>query len=702
MKIIGVTQARIGSSRLPGKVLLSVNNKTLLEYHLERAFQSKFVNKWIVATTNEVDSDLICEISYKLSIVSYKGSLNDVLDRFYNAVKDEKPDYVVRITSDCPLIDPHIIDQVVKTCLEEKSDYVSNTLIPTFPDGMDVEVFTFNALEKAWKESVLSSEREHVTPYIWKNSSFFDKTLFTSYNVKSDTDFSNIRLTVDQKEDFELIRILIETFGSDKSYLEYIDYLQKNQNLFNLNSKIIRNEGFMKSLEKETIKLREITNFSQSDKYRNQIHDLIPGGAHTYSKGDDQFPQLAPAAISYGKGAYVWDVDDNKFLDCAMGLSSVSLGHAYEHILNKVKTELDRGVNFQRPSVIEKEMAEAFLSLIPQHDMVKFAKNGSIVTTAAIKLARAKTGRKLVAFPADHPFYSYDDWFIGKTACNAGVPEEIQHLSVTFKSCDLNSLNELFEKYPNQIACVITEPERSALGKGQFGVDAKIFLEKAIDLTHHHGALFIVDEMITGFKTAFPGTITKFNLQPDMATWGKGIANGFSFCALTGKKEVMELGGIRDEGAEKVFLTSTTHGGETHSLAAGFACIEEFKNNDVIKHNHEIGNDLVNQCNKVINHVKLNDYIEIIPCNWLPVFIFKDREKSISMPFRTLVMQEMIKRGVLFQGAFVPCFSHTKEDINYFVHAFKETLNIYSKALESGIGSYLIGKSVKPVFRKIL
>lgn len=701
MKIIGLTQARIGSSRLPGKVLLTINDKTLLQIHLERAIKSKLVNKWVIATTNEKGSDFICEIASKLSLDCFKGSIDDVLDRFYFAVKDYQPDYVVRITSDCPLVDPQIIDQVVKVCVEQEMDYASNTLIPTFPDGIDVEVFKFSALEKAWKDSLLTSEREHVTPYIWKNSTFFNKNLFKSTNITAPKDFSEIRLTVDYKEDFDLLKLLIKNIGSCKSYLDYIDYLKNNQNLI-LNSNINRNEGFMKSVKKDNLKLQHITNFTESDKYRNQIHDLIPGGVHTYSKGDDQFPELSPAAISHGKGAYLWDIDGNKFLDCSMGLTSVSLGHAYDNVLNKVKAELDKGVNFQRPSIIEKEMAEKFLALIPQHDMVKFAKNGSIVTTAAVKLARAKTGRKLVAFPIDHPFYSYDDWFIGKTACNAGVPEENQRLSITFNSCDLDSLKELFEKYPDQIACVITEPERSALGKGQFGDDAKLFLEEAIRLTHQNGALFIIDEMITGFKSFFPGSITKFNLKPDMATWGKGIANGFSFCALTGKKEIMELGGIRNDGAEKVFLTSTTHGGETHALAACLACIEEFNNKQVITHNHRIGNYLILNVNETINKMKMNDFIEIIQCNWFPVFIFKDKNKSISLSFRTLAMQEMIKRGVLFQGSFVPCFSHTKQDIDYFITAFKESLEVYKNALKEGVEKYLIGNSVKPIFRRFV
>ena len=265
-----------------------------------------------------------------------------------------------------------------------------------------------------------------------------------------------------------------------------------------------------------------------------------------------------------------------------MGLTSVSLGHAYEPVIEAVKVELEKGVNFQRPGFIEKKMAEKFLSLVPQHDMIKFSKNGSGVTTAATKLARAYTGRKLIAFPSDHPFYSYDDWFIGKTECPKGVPEEIRALSVTYKSDDLGSLKALFDQYPNQIAGVISEPEK-------FSPLPKNYLSDAIELVHKNGAIYILDEMVTGFKTDFPGSIKKYNIKPDIATWGKGIANGFSFCAMTGTKEIMDLGGILNEGEEKVFLTSTTHGGETHTLAAGLATIKVFEEQNVIKHNHSIG-----------------------------------------------------------------------------------------------------------------
>lgn len=439
---------------------------------------------------------------------------------------------------------------------------------------------------------------------------------------------------------------------------------------------------------------------SNSFSYKEEIHDLIPGGAHTYSKGDDQFPYLAPAAISRGKGSFVWDLDENKYLDCSMGLSSVSIGHADNEILDAVKEELNKGVNFQRPSYIELEAAKEFLSMIPQHDMIKFSKNGSTVTTAAIKLARAYTQRKLIAIPGDHPFYSYDDWFIGKTPCNSGVPPEISKLTVTFESCNIDSLLKLFEKYPNQIAAVITEPERLTCSSCNCKLKIDSFLKKAIKLTKSNGALFILDEMVTGFKVGFPGAITKYNISPDLTTWGKGIANGFSFCALTGKKEVMQLGGIKNNKREKVFLISTTHGGETHAIRAFIKTLQKFKRDDILSHNHNIGDRIITLSRNAILLEGLDAYIKVIPCKWVVGYVFCDNNGNISNDFRTLFMQVMIKNAILFQGIFIPCFSHKEEEIKLFIKGFQKALKVYKKALKSDIKNYLVGEATKPVFRK--
>jgi glutamate-1-semialdehyde aminotransferase len=441
--------------------------------------------------------------------------------------------------------------------------------------------------------------------------------------------------------------------------------------------------------------LKEITNFKLSDEYRAVIHDLIPGGAHTYSKGDDQFPVLSPAAITHGKGSKVWDLDGNEYIECLGGLASISLGHAYEPVVERVVEELKRGNNFSRPSIIEREVAERFLANVKGHDMIKFAKNGSVVTTAAVKLARAYTGRKLVARPIDHPFYSYDDWFIGSTDVKSGIPNDISALTVTYKSDDMQSLIDLFAQYPNEIACVISEPEK-------FNVLPENYLSDAIELAHKHGTLWIMDEMITGYKTAYPGSMSKYKVVPDMTTWGKGIANGFSFCCLTGKKEILELGGIRKEGSEKLFLISTTHGGETCSIAAAIATMDVFEKNDVVSYNQNLGQRFIEGSRAIIATHGLAQHIRNMQFNWHASLGYFDQEGNNSFGLRTLFHQELIKRGVLFQGIFCPHFSHTLSDVEYVLHAMDEACVVFKKGLEDGYGKYLSGSPIKPVFRKYI
>ena len=247
MKILIVTQARYGSTRLPGKILKKINNKTLLDIHLERLKKSLLANQVIVATTNELESKLIEEVAVNNDCGCYKGSLDDVLDRFYMAVKSHRPDYIVRVTSDCPLVDSNLIDELIKYITRNDVDYISNVLNPTYPDGFDCEVFTFQALERAWKEAVLKSDREHVTPYIWRNSTFHGGNLFKSHSYEGDKDFSNFRLCVDNAEDFKVIKKIVEAIGTEQSWEIYTKYLLNNKNIANINSHIKRNEGYQKS-----------------------------------------------------------------------------------------------------------------------------------------------------------------------------------------------------------------------------------------------------------------------------------------------------------------------------------------------------------------------------------------------------------------------------------------------------------------------
>lgn len=250
MKVIAVTQARVGSSRLPRKVLKKIKNETLLQIHLERILKSKVVDQVIVATTHESEVDEICKIADDCGVVTFKGSNEDVLDRFYQATKSLEADYIVRLTSDNPLIDASLIDEVIEYCINKGVDYCSNTLIEMFPDGQDIEVLKFSALEKAWKEAKLKSEREHVTPYVKKNSNFSGGNKFTALNFEAETDMNAIRMTVDESEDFDAMKDIIENMGVDKTWREYSAYIHKKR--FELpNQSLIRNEGYIISLKND-------------------------------------------------------------------------------------------------------------------------------------------------------------------------------------------------------------------------------------------------------------------------------------------------------------------------------------------------------------------------------------------------------------------------------------------------------------------
>ncbi len=250
IKTVLITQARTGSTRLPRKVLMEVNNTPLLKIHLDRLSLSKNIDKIIVATTMNEEDDIIEKIGKEWGYYVYRGSENDVLDRFYQAVQKIKPTWVVRVTSDCPLIDPLLIDKVIEITKAENKDYGSNVIDETFPDGQDVEVFKFSALEKAWSEANKLSEREHVTPFIRNNSDLKSENLFSAISYKNNTDYSKIRMTVDEKKDFELINKIISDLGSEESWLYYTEYIIKND-LANINGNIIRNEGYLKSLKKD-------------------------------------------------------------------------------------------------------------------------------------------------------------------------------------------------------------------------------------------------------------------------------------------------------------------------------------------------------------------------------------------------------------------------------------------------------------------
>ena len=440
--------------------------------------------------------------------------------------------------------------------------------------------------------------------------------------------------------------------------------------------------------------MKKITQFTRSREFSRQIQGLIPGGAHTYSKGDDQFPINAPGAIIHGKGAHVWDLDGNEYIDCSMGLTSVCIGHGYAPVAKAVGEAALLGTNFQRPAAIELDAAKLFLETVESGDMVKFAKNGSTVTTAAVKLARAYTGRSRVAIAREHNFFSYDDWFIVTTPCDRGIPTQVRSMTVGFSYNDYASVEALLARNDHDIACLIMEPVK-------FDPPRDGFLQKVAALCKDRGVVFVLDEMISGFKWSLKGAQHYFGVKPDLATWGKGIANGFSACALTGRADIMELGGIRREGEDKLFLISTTHGAETTGLAAMMATISEFKQHGMIESNWKRGERLKETIQRIIQNHALEKCLQVTGYPCLLALICRNGAGLPDDAYRTLMMQEMITRGVLFQGLFYMTWSHRDVELDHMAAAFDESCAVYAAAIKAGTcDRLLIGRPAKPVFRK--
>lgn len=439
-------------------------------------------------------------------------------------------------------------------------------------------------------------------------------------------------------------------------------------------------------MEKINVKLEKNLELSR------KAHQLIPGGAHTYSKGDDQFPANAPKIIERGEGAFLYDVDGNKWLDLGMSLGTMVLGHAYKPVIEAAQKELSRGCNFVRPSYLEAELAELISSLIPSAEMVKFGKNGSDAVTAAVKLARAYTNRDYVVRCSADPFNAIHDWFIGSTVMNRGVPEATRNLTLQFGYNNIDSLKKLFDQYPNKIACVLLEPISIIEPKPGFLQEIKNLCEK-------NGSILIFDEVVSGFRFHVGGAQVVAGVTPHLSAFGKAMANGFSVSALVGQREFMRLGGL-DHDQERVFLLSTTHGGETHCLAASIATIKEIKEKNIIDHFYWVGNFLQDGMREAAKLAGAEKLIEVVGYGCKPGFIFKDAQGNVSMEARTLFMQELCDRGILMPYI-VPSFAHQKDHLLIAIEAFKDACSTLKFASENGgYAKFLKGSAVKPVFRK--
>ncbi len=426
--------------------------------------------------------------------------------------------------------------------------------------------------------------------------------------------------------------------------------------------------------------------------YQDRLLKVIPGGAHTYSRGYDQYPVNAPQILAGGKGAYVFAPDGTRYLDYGMALRAVNIGYAEEEVDEAAIRQIRLGNNLTRPSMIELEAAELLVDLIDSVDMVKFTKNGSSSVSAAVKLARAYTGRELVARCAEHPFFSYDDWFIGSTPITRGIPRETLEKTKLFRYNDSASLKSLIEQHLGQIACVVLEAETTEAPQ-------EGFLQQVQALCREHGIVFILDEMITGFRWHMKGAQHMYGLQPDLSTFGKAMANGFSVSCVAGRREIMELGSIEFEGRERLFLLSSTHGAEMSGLGAFAATMRMLQRENVVEHLWSYGRTLQALINGKADEHGVAHSLKAGGPACSPWYVTLDTSGEPSLSLRTLFSQEMIRNGVLMPWIALS-WRHGEQELRLTSEALDRALPVYRRALEEGVEGHLVGPAIKPVFRK--
>jgi glutamate-1-semialdehyde aminotransferase/spore coat polysaccharide biosynthesis protein SpsF (cytidylyltransferase family) len=680
--VVAIIQARMNSTRLPGKVLANIAGQPMLWQVVNRVRRASTLRQVVVATSTAAADDAVAAFCRAHEIECYRGSESDVLDRYYQAAKSLGAEIVVRITGDCPLIDAAMIDDVVRVFLAERCDYASNTLRATYPDGLDTEVFSFAALEKTWREARLGAEREHVTPYL-RNSGCFR---VSSVEYRGKNAVGGLRWTVDEPCDLAFVRAFYEHFDG-RGYFGFHDILQslnEEPTMAKLNSAGARNEGYYKSFLNEPAVPAQTRDLSRSYQLKAKAERLIPGCSQTFSKAPSQFVQsVAPVFLARGSGSHVWDVDDNEYIDYPMALGPVILGHNFPAVTEAMTRQVQDGCTFSLPHPLEVEVAEMLVGIIPCAEMVRFGKNGSDVTAAAVRVARAYTGRELIACCGYH---GWQDWYIGTTTRRRGVPRAVQELTLTFEYNNSESLARLFAQYPGQIAAVIMEP---------IGVQDPLpgFLRQVAALTRSDGALLVFDEMVTGFRVALGGAQEHFGITPDLACFGKAIANGFPLSAVVGRRDVMAL-------FNEIFF-SFTFGGEAVSLAAAKATIEVMRERDVIAHLWEQGQRLKDGYQVLAREYGLEKRTE---CQGLPphtVALFRDEAGQESLLLKSLFMQECLKRGVLFSGVQNICFSHSPADIDTTLRVYRSAMEILARAVAAGnVRESLEGEPVEPVFRR--
>ena len=557
-------------------------------------------------------------------------------------------------------------------------------MLYTYPDGCDVEIFSFKALEKMWRECKDPVYTEHVTPYFKVSGKFRIKNV----ENKTPVDSRQYKWSIDRDDDLRFARKVYQHLYKKErpfSMKSILGLLEKHPEIKKINSSAIVDEGDFKSILKSPAIAPSKKPITRSLKLKKKAEKFIPGCSQTFSKAPFQFVQgVSPVFLEKGKGCRVWDIDGNEYIDYAMALAPVVLGHNYPAVTHAAKKALDMGTSLTLPHRLESELAELLCEVIPCAEMVRFGKNGSDATSGAVRAARAYTKRDRIACCGYH---GWQDWYVATTTRDKGIPEAVKRLTHTFEYNNIASLEKLFAKYRGEIACVIMEPVSTTAPEDNF-------LEEVKGIAHKNGALLIFDEIVTGFRLSLGGAQERFGVIPDMACFGKAMGNGFPISAVVGRRDVMKL-------FDEIFY-SFTFGGEIVSLAASIATIKEIRAKNVISHLWERGRKIQDGYNFLARAHGLQDYTECTGFSPRTVIGLRAKDRKDDLILKSVFMQECIKRGILFTGSHNMSFSHSNREIDYTLRVYNTVFRIIKDAFKRGdLRRRLKGTPVTPVFRKV-
>ncbi len=678
--IIAIIQARMGSTRLPAKVMKDLSGKPVLSHVVHRVSLAKKIDGVLVATTNEPVDDVIESFCYKNKIPLFRGSSEDVLKRYADAARllvseGKKIQYIVRITADCPLVDPVVMDKVISTAVDGRYDYVSNTLEPTYPDGLDVEVFTYQSLIKADKNALLHSEREHVTPYIKKGKEF------RKHNVMNDTDLSSMRWTLDQEEDLHFITNVYNSLYRPMDIFlmeDVLDLLEKKPWLTSVNSTITRDEGYKKSLREDQMNQTRSEMPTKGITLWKKAKTIIPGGNQLLSKRSEQFlPGRWPSYYRKAKGIEVWDLDGKRFIDMAIvGVGACTLGYADDDVNEAVISAVQNGSMSTLNCPEEVDLAETLIRLHPWADMVRFARTGGEAAAIAVRIARARTGKDRVAFCGYH---GWNDWYLSANLADdssldghllpglssKGVPRGLKGTALPFRYNHAEDLEALFQRYPKEIGTVIMEPIR-------YREPEKGFLTHIRKLCDENAAILIFDEITSGWRMNIGGIHLRFNVDPDIAVFGKAMGNGHPISAIIGKGHIMDV-------AQETFISST-YWTERVGFAAANATITKMQKINLPEQLISMGQYIGKMWDELIQENDLPFLIE----DGMPPLIHMGFNHPESLAIQTYITQEMLKSGYLARESVYVSYPHSKTVVDAYIQTLQPVFKSIRDELKSG------------------